>query len=94
MESQKMITVTYLAVDGTRDTRRYKTLRGAQARAHYWVGPHPDIGSFYAVSNDGVGRVTVEGGTTLAELFPETDDRERSRRRREHMRQAARDLFP
>lgn len=63
------ITVTYEATDGYRDRRSFKTLVGAQRYAQKWVGAHPeksDLG--YAVSGDGIGKVTVRGGT-IEELF-------------------------
>lgn len=64
-----MITINYRAVDGARDRRTFKTLTGAQKFAHKLVGAHPEIGSWYAVAGDGVGRVTCTG-CTIAELFP------------------------
>lgn len=67
--SVKPIKVTYRSVDGASMTRRYATLAGARKWAHEMVGEHPDMGSWYAVSFDGIGRVTVEGAS-LAELFP------------------------
>lgn len=63
------IIVNYLAVDGASMRRKYKTLKGAQKFAHRFVGAHPEIGSYYAISGDGVGRVTC-AGCTLRELFP------------------------
>jgi hypothetical protein len=63
------ITVTYSSIDGARKTRRFKSLEGARAFACKWVGEHPEVGTGYAVSADGVGKVTVSGAT-LAELFP------------------------
>ena len=41
----------------------------ARAYAHKRVGAAPELGSFYAVSGDGVGRIFM-AGTTWAELFP------------------------
>lgn len=61
--------VRYLAVDGYSSTRRFMTLEGARSYARQMVGEHPTTGGWYAVSDDGVGRVTVEGAT-LAEIFP------------------------
>src|SRR6188768_740092 len=63
------ISVSYRSLDHYSETRSFRTLNGAQKYAQKWVGAHPDLGSFYAVSNDGVGRITVKG-CTLAELFP------------------------
>ena len=48
--------------------RSFKTLRGARKFAHYWVGPHPEIGFKYAVSGDGIGKIEVEG-VELRKLF-------------------------
>lgn len=70
-----MIKVTYSTIDRFRKTRTFKTLTGARKFAQNWVGKTPEIGSTYAVSGDGVGKITVEGAT-LANLFgnePEID---------------------
>lgn len=69
-EEERMIKVTYESIDGVCKTRKYKTLRGAQAFAHKWVGKHPDIGGWYAVSFDGIGKITVDG-CSIHDLFPE-----------------------
>lgn len=69
-EAAKKIEVTYSSIDGCRMKKSFKTLSGAQKFAHEYVGQHPDLGSYYAVSFDGVGKITVSG-TTLAQLFPE-----------------------
>jgi hypothetical protein len=65
-----MIKVWYSTIDRFTVMRRFKTLKGAQAFAQKWVGEHPEIGSHYAISGDGVGKITVDGAT-LADLFPE-----------------------
>jgi len=67
-----MIIVRYTSIDRYSQTRRFKTLKGAQAFAHKYVGPHPTLGTYYAVSDDGVGRVTVSG-CSLQALFPTSD---------------------
>ena len=64
------ITVTYTSIDRYRKKGKFKTLKGAQRFAQKWVGATPSLGSFYAVSFDGIGKVTVEGAT-LFDLFPE-----------------------
>lgn len=65
------ITIRYSSIDRFRQTRKFKTLAGAQKYAHKWVGPHPDVSPMgYAVSFDGIGKVTWTGATA-AELFPE-----------------------
>lgn len=67
------ITVRYRSIDRFSKAGTFKTLAGAQRFAHRMVGPHPDISvNFgYAVSDDGIGKVTVEG-ITLDALFPAT----------------------
>jgi len=69
------IIVTYSSIDRCRVTRRYRTLDGARAFAQEYVGRSPSIGSSYAVSDDGVGKITVRGAD-LADLFPAHDDGE------------------
>ena len=65
-----MIRVTYNSIDGCRKSRTFKTLKGAQAFAQHWIGStYVEFGSFYAVSGDGVGRITCSG-CTLRDLFP------------------------
>ena len=64
----RKIKVTYTSVDGARIRKTFKTIAEARAFAVHWVGEHPELGRTYAVSGDGVGKITVEG-CTLAELF-------------------------
>lgn len=59
--TQTQIRVAYTAIDGARETRSFKTLKGARAFAVRYVGAHPEFGSHYAVSADGIGKVTVSG---------------------------------
>jgi hypothetical protein len=63
------ITVYYTSIDGCRQKKIYKNLQKARAWAQYWIGEHPEIGSHYAVSGDGVGKITVDGAS-LYDLFP------------------------
>ena len=63
-----MIKVRYSSIDGWRETRSFKTVEGARKFAVHYIGEHPEVGTSYAVSGDGVGRVTVEG-CTIAALF-------------------------
>lgn len=65
------ITVHYSTIDRFSQTRKFKTLAGAQRYAQKWVGETPEISvTFgYAVSSYGTGKVTVHG-CGLAELFP------------------------
>ena len=68
-----VIRVSYRSVDGYSKTRTFKTLKSARRFAHSWVGEHPDMGTGYAVSYDGVGRITVSG-CRLIDLFPSRID--------------------
>lgn len=67
-----MIKLYYTSVDGYRQQETCKDLQHAREWAHYWIGAHPEIGSSYAVSGDGIGKITCSG-CTLRELFPERD---------------------
>lgn len=80
-----MIKISYRAVDGFRKTSKFKTLEGARTYAHKAIGEHPDMGSDYAVSFDGIATIRCEG-CTLAELFPGADEIEAeiTRRMNEH----------
>jgi len=53
-----MIIVTYTTIDHVRKRRKFKTLAGARKFALEWVGPQDVEGGYYAVSDDGVGKVT------------------------------------
>lgn len=64
-----LIVVTYTSIDRCRETRRYRTIDGARRFAQEYVGRFPSLGSSYAVSDDGVGKVTVRGAA-IADLFP------------------------
>lgn len=64
------IKVTYTSIDRVRKVRTFKTIEAAKAFAVQWVGKYPEMGSTYAVSGDGVGKIEVEG-CTLKELFAE-----------------------
>lgn len=65
------ITVRYSSIDRFRKSRKFKTLAGAQKFAQKMVGETPEISTNfdYAVSGDGVGKVTCDG-CKLSELFP------------------------
>lgn len=64
------IVLCYQSCDGCSKKHTFKTLKGARKYAQEYVGEHPDIGSSYAVSYDGIGTISIISGTTLAELFP------------------------
>jgi len=63
------ITVRYSSIDHYHKSRSFKTLEGARKFAHHWVGEGPEIGIGYAVSGDGIGKITVSG-CSLYDLFP------------------------
>ena len=63
-----MIKVRYTTLDGVNKLRKFKTLKGARKFALEWVGPQDVEGGYYAVSDDGVGKVTWQG-CTRRELF-------------------------
>jgi hypothetical protein len=66
------ITVRYRSLDRYSKSAKFKTLAGAQRFAAKWVGATPDVSEMfgYAVSGDGMGKVTWEG-CTVRELFPQ-----------------------
>jgi hypothetical protein len=69
-EPPLLIRVTYSSIDGGGcKTMKFKTLKGAQSFAQKWVGVGPELGYGYAVSGDGVGKITCEG-VPVAALFP------------------------
>lgn len=82
MTTKREIKVSYRSVDRFSKTCTFKTLAGAQKFAQKYVGKHPDLGGWdrqdpprqgqpsYAVSEDGIGTIRVQGAT-LYELFPE-----------------------
>ena len=63
------IRVEYTAVDAARETKTFNDLDEARAFANGWIGKHPEIGSDYAVSGDGVGKITAN--VPMSDLFPE-----------------------
>lgn len=63
------IAVRYSSIDNYSETRKFKTIDGARAYACKWIGPHPTLGTYYAVSDDGVGKITA-AGIALSDLFP------------------------
>ena len=68
-----MIIVKYSSIDRVRTLRTFKTLAGARKFAHRCVGAHPEMGFYYAVSGDGIGKIIVAGDATLRDLFPEKE---------------------
>lgn len=65
-----MIKLTYESVDGFRQHKQFKLLRGARKYAQDMVGKTPEISSLgYAVSFDGVGKIHNVAGCRLQDLF-------------------------
>jgi hypothetical protein len=62
------IKVKYSSIDGVRTVRTFSTLQAARQFAHHCVGAHPEMGSTYAVSGDGIGKIEASG-VPLADLF-------------------------
>ena len=64
------IIVTLRSIDRFHLRRSFRTLAGAQAFAHRYVGPTPGISlTFqYAVSDDGVCKITAS--CSIVDLFP------------------------
>ncbi len=66
-----MIKLKYSAVDGFRIRKRFKTLKAARRYAQEKIGKYPSFGSYYAVSDDGVGKIEAIEGVKLRDLFGE-----------------------
>ena len=64
-----IIRVTYSSIDRCRKSRSFKTIEGARKFAQKMVGQTPEVGGWYAVSGDGVGKVECRG-CSLSALFP------------------------
>jgi hypothetical protein len=62
------IIIGYSAVDGYRARKAFKSLAGARKYAIDRVGPNPEFGNGYAISDDGVGKIVVLG-VSLEALF-------------------------
>lgn len=66
---KQVIKVRYSSVDSRGGKwRSFKTLKRARIFAQHWIGKYPEIGSTYAVSGDGIGKIEVQGAK-LADLF-------------------------
>jgi hypothetical protein len=64
-----VIKVRYSSVDGCKRNATFGTLARAQAWAQEWIGKG-NVGTNYAVSNDGIGKIECEG-CRIEELFPD-----------------------
>lgn len=68
-----MIILKYSAIDGAGKRASFKGIASARRWAHKWVGATPELGTTYAISGDGIGKIEVLEGVSLADLFgPET----------------------
>jgi len=67
--TKRNVHVSYSSIDNFHRTRSFKTLENAQNFAQKWIGETPEFGTGYAISDDGIGKITVNGAT-IAELFP------------------------
>lgn len=65
------IKLKYEAIDGFKKSLVYTSLTGARKGAADRVGRYPELGSDYAISGDGVGKIRVIEGCKLRDLFPE-----------------------
>jgi len=55
----------------------FDTVEAAGVWARKMLGDHPELGSYYAVSGDGVGKIMSNtGGLLTADLFPGTEPTE------------------
>jgi hypothetical protein len=63
------IRIQYTAIDGAKKGGIFKTLDGAKKFAWRWVGMYPDRGQGYAISADGIGKITFSG-VSVEDLFP------------------------
>jgi hypothetical protein len=65
-----MIRLRYQSIDGVNKVRSFGALAGARRWAQEWAGADAEVAaSGYAISFDGVSKITVIEGATLAELF-------------------------
>lgn len=63
------IHLSYRAIDGYKLEESFSSIVDARKFAYKWVGESPELGSYYAVSSDGVGRLMWDG-IEAKELFP------------------------
>lgn len=67
-----MIILTYSSIDGVSKTHAFTgpyQLAAAKVWAQRWLGRNAELGRNYAVSGDGIGKITVTGAE-LVDLFP------------------------
>lgn len=58
---EQTIEIRYRACDGFSAVKKFKTLAGARRYAQKMVDTAVEFGPYYAVSFDGIGRITVTG---------------------------------
>ena len=61
------ITIRYSSIDGYSETRHYQTLKGAHRWADEMLGDCFEIGTGYAISGDGIGK--IQSNISLKELL-------------------------
>lgn len=66
----KLIRMYYSTIDGVNIHKACETIEEARSWAMTWVGEHPEIGSYYAISGDGIGKVMVDD-CSIRDIFPE-----------------------
>lgn len=71
--SRPTITVVYSSIDHFSETKVCGTLEEARNFAQDWIGNRPEIGSSYAISGDGVGKIECYG-CKITDLFPDVID--------------------
>ena len=65
------ITLYYTSIDGCCRTKEVcPDMQHAREWAGYWVGKRPEVGSYYAVSGDGIRKIEAVG-CSIYDLFPE-----------------------
>jgi hypothetical protein len=78
LEATMAITVHLNTIDGVSKTRSFKSLAGARRFAQHHVGAAPEMSRGYAISGDGIAKVSC-AGCGIAELFavsgPTQDER-------------------
>ena len=73
------VTLRVTTTDRFNSKRSFKTLKGARAFAHRYVGKHPDVSETFRYAVGAFGDVKVEwDGCTSGELFPEEAEPARS----------------
>ena len=75
-QPKPLIKLVYRAIDGAVKKQTFTDIEKVRVWARHWVGEHPEIGSDYAVSSDGIATIRAYG-ISIEELFqitPEPED--------------------